>query len=260
MEDEARIEAAHIVKRIEDEAREQANKQAQRIIGMAIQRAASDYVSETTVSVVDAPHRRHEGAHHRPRGAQHPRPGDGDRRRPDRRRHAGGGDPLRLRSVPPRDRPRRARAPDRRRPHPSGPHRGDRREGQGRSSRRRSSRRARRRCSSSASPASTRSWSSCSGACATAPPTARTCSMHSQGGGLPRRHHGGRAQGQRRRSPSRGGLLHDIGKAIDREMDGTHLADRHRPAAQVRRDARRSSTPWPATTATTTRRRSRRCW
>jgi len=55
MEDEARIEAAHIVKRIEDEAREQATKQAQRIIGMAVQRSASDYVSETTVSVVMLP-------------------------------------------------------------------------------------------------------------------------------------------------------------------------------------------------------------
>ncbi|MDP9119992.1 MAG: ribonuclease Y [Acidobacteriota bacterium] len=55
MEDDARIEAAHIVKRIEDEAREQANKQAQRIIGMAVQRSASDYVSETTVSVVMLP-------------------------------------------------------------------------------------------------------------------------------------------------------------------------------------------------------------
>ncbi|MFL6236413.1 MAG: ribonuclease Y [Thermoanaerobaculia bacterium] len=55
MEDEARIEAAHIVKRIEDEAREQASKQAQRIIGMAVQRSASDYVSETTVSVVMLP-------------------------------------------------------------------------------------------------------------------------------------------------------------------------------------------------------------
>ncbi|HEY0552752.1 MAG TPA: Rnase Y domain-containing protein, partial [Thermoanaerobaculia bacterium] len=55
MEDEARMEAAHIVKRIEDEAREQASRQAQRIIGMAVQRAASDYVSETTVSVVMLP-------------------------------------------------------------------------------------------------------------------------------------------------------------------------------------------------------------
>lgn len=55
MENEARREAAHLVKRIEDEAREQAGKQAQRIIGMAIQRVASDYVSETTVSVVVLP-------------------------------------------------------------------------------------------------------------------------------------------------------------------------------------------------------------
>ncbi|HZF08549.1 MAG TPA: ribonuclease Y [Thermoanaerobaculia bacterium] len=55
MENEARIEAAHIVKRIEDEAREQGHKQAQRIIGMAVQRSASDYVSEATVSVVMLP-------------------------------------------------------------------------------------------------------------------------------------------------------------------------------------------------------------
>jgi ribonuclease Y len=55
LENDARMEAAHIVKRIEDEAREQAGKQAQRIIGMAVQRSASDYVSETTVSVVMLP-------------------------------------------------------------------------------------------------------------------------------------------------------------------------------------------------------------
>jgi ribonuclease Y len=55
MENEARMDAAHLVKRIEDEAREQAQRHAQRIIGMAIQRAGSDYVSETTVSVVVLP-------------------------------------------------------------------------------------------------------------------------------------------------------------------------------------------------------------
>jgi len=55
IENEARMDAAHAVKRIEDEAREQAQKQAQRIIGIAIQRSASDYVSETTVSVVVLP-------------------------------------------------------------------------------------------------------------------------------------------------------------------------------------------------------------
>ncbi len=55
LEDDARMESAHLVKRLEDEAREQAAREAQRIIGMAIQRSASDYVSETTVSVVMLP-------------------------------------------------------------------------------------------------------------------------------------------------------------------------------------------------------------
>jgi ribonuclease Y len=55
IEDQARIESAHLVKRLEDEARETAHRQAQRIIGMAVQRSASDYVSETTVSVVVLP-------------------------------------------------------------------------------------------------------------------------------------------------------------------------------------------------------------
>jgi ribonuclease Y len=53
--DEARMEAAHLVKRVEDEAREQAAREAQRIVGMAVQRSASDYVAETTVSVVVLP-------------------------------------------------------------------------------------------------------------------------------------------------------------------------------------------------------------
>ncbi|MEZ5333644.1 MAG: ribonuclease Y [Thermoanaerobaculia bacterium] len=55
MEDQARMDAAHLVKRIEDEAREQGSRQAQRIIGTVIQRSASDFVSETTVSVVHLP-------------------------------------------------------------------------------------------------------------------------------------------------------------------------------------------------------------
>ena len=55
LENEARMEAAHLVKRLEDEAREKAHKEAQRIIGLAVQRSASDYVSETTVSVVMLP-------------------------------------------------------------------------------------------------------------------------------------------------------------------------------------------------------------
>ncbi len=55
LEHEARLDAAHLVKRVEDEAREKAEREAQRIIGTAIQRSASDYIAETTVSVVHLP-------------------------------------------------------------------------------------------------------------------------------------------------------------------------------------------------------------
>ena len=55
LEQDARREAAHIVKRIEDEAREQAARRAQQIISEAIQRSAAEHVVETTVSVVDLP-------------------------------------------------------------------------------------------------------------------------------------------------------------------------------------------------------------
>ncbi|MEE2775295.1 MAG: ribonuclease Y [Acidobacteriota bacterium] len=55
MESDARVDAAHLVKRIEDEAHEHAQREAQRIIATAIERSASDYVSETTVSVVILP-------------------------------------------------------------------------------------------------------------------------------------------------------------------------------------------------------------
>ena len=55
IENEAKLEAAHIIKRIETEATELGNQRAKKILGMAIQRMASDYVAENTVSVVDLP-------------------------------------------------------------------------------------------------------------------------------------------------------------------------------------------------------------
>ncbi len=55
MESDARNEAAHLIKRLEREALEQAQRHAQRIIANAIQRNASDFVAETTVSVVLLP-------------------------------------------------------------------------------------------------------------------------------------------------------------------------------------------------------------
>jgi ribonuclease Y len=55
IENEAKLEAAHIMKRIETEASELGHLKAKKILGMAIQRMASDYVAENTVSVVDLP-------------------------------------------------------------------------------------------------------------------------------------------------------------------------------------------------------------
>lgn len=55
MESEARYEAAKLIKRIEKESREQADRKAKKIIATAIQRYAGDYVAEKTVSVVNLP-------------------------------------------------------------------------------------------------------------------------------------------------------------------------------------------------------------
>lgn len=55
LEDEVKQEAALMIKKTEDEAREKADKEARKIIGLAIQRCAADHVVETTVSVVNLP-------------------------------------------------------------------------------------------------------------------------------------------------------------------------------------------------------------
>jgi ribonuclease Y len=55
MEADARRDAANLVKRLETEARETAGQRAQQIIADAIQRSAADHAIETTVSVVDLP-------------------------------------------------------------------------------------------------------------------------------------------------------------------------------------------------------------
>lgn len=61
MERETRSEAARMVKQIESEAREIADKKAKEIIGLAIKRYASDYVAEQTVSVVNLPNEEMKG-------------------------------------------------------------------------------------------------------------------------------------------------------------------------------------------------------
>jgi ribonuclease Y len=55
IESDARRDAANLVKRIEAEAREMAGARAQQIIADAIQRSAAEHAIETTVSVVDLP-------------------------------------------------------------------------------------------------------------------------------------------------------------------------------------------------------------
>jgi len=55
VEEESRFESAKLAKRIEDEARENAEKKAKEVIGFSIQRYASDYVTDSTISSVTLP-------------------------------------------------------------------------------------------------------------------------------------------------------------------------------------------------------------
>lgn len=55
MEEDAKYEGAKLVKRITSEAKEQADKEAKKIVATAIQRYSGDFVAERTVSVVELP-------------------------------------------------------------------------------------------------------------------------------------------------------------------------------------------------------------
>jgi len=55
MEEDLRHESALIVKKVQDETKEKADKEARKIVGLAIQRCAADHTVETTVSVVNLP-------------------------------------------------------------------------------------------------------------------------------------------------------------------------------------------------------------
>jgi ribonuclease Y len=61
MENEAKYEAAKRIRKIEEEAREQADKKGKEIVSLAIQRYAGDYVAEKTVSVVNLPNEEMKG-------------------------------------------------------------------------------------------------------------------------------------------------------------------------------------------------------
>jgi len=61
MENEAKHEAAKKIKKIEEETREIADKKSKEIISLAIQRYAAEYVAEKTVSVVNLPNEEMKG-------------------------------------------------------------------------------------------------------------------------------------------------------------------------------------------------------
>ncbi|MDI6784805.1 MAG: ribonuclease Y [bacterium] len=61
LESEVRTDAAILIRNIESEARETAEKKAREIITLAIQRTASDHTAETTVSVVELPNEETKG-------------------------------------------------------------------------------------------------------------------------------------------------------------------------------------------------------
>jgi ribonuclease Y len=61
VEQEVRHETAQMIKEIEQQAKEEADKRARDIISLAIQRCAADHVAETTVSVVSLPNEEMKG-------------------------------------------------------------------------------------------------------------------------------------------------------------------------------------------------------
>ena len=61
VEREIRADAARLVKRIETEAKEHADRKAKEIMALAIKRYASDYVAEQTISVVPLPNEEMKG-------------------------------------------------------------------------------------------------------------------------------------------------------------------------------------------------------
>ena len=61
LESEAKLEAMALFKRLEDEAREGADRKAKEILAVAIDKCATEFVMESTVSVVDLPNEEMKG-------------------------------------------------------------------------------------------------------------------------------------------------------------------------------------------------------
>jgi ribonucrease Y len=61
MEEEAKHDAVKLIRKVDNEARETAKRKSQEVIGLAIKRYSGDYVAEKTVSVVDLPNEEMKG-------------------------------------------------------------------------------------------------------------------------------------------------------------------------------------------------------
>ncbi len=212
-------DAAVMVREIEAQAKDEAEKKARNIVALAIQKCAADHVAETTVSVVALPNDDmkgriigREGRNIRTletaTGVHH------------HRRHSRSGR-LPPRSGAPGNRPHRPGKAHHGRPHPSRPHRGN--GGKGQAGSRRADSRSRR----------------------TGRVQTNLHSIHPELVKLLGRMRYRTSYGQNVLNHSievshlagvmaaelgcdvtlakRAGLLHDIGKAIDREVEGTHV-------------------------------------
>ena len=88
LDEELSHEVGGLILKHDQHLKETCQAKAREILITTIQRYAAGHTAETTVSDRRHPERRHEGPDHRPRGPEHPRLREGDRRRRDRRRHA----------------------------------------------------------------------------------------------------------------------------------------------------------------------------
>ena len=55
MEEEAKVDAAKMIARVEEEAQEESEKRGKRILGIALQRFAGEFVAEQTINSVELP-------------------------------------------------------------------------------------------------------------------------------------------------------------------------------------------------------------